>query len=442
MNVLMIVFDDLNLSLGCYGNPVVKTPNIDRLASRGVLFERTYCQSPLCTPSRSSMLTGLDPDTTGITTLQGHFREHVPDVVTLPQLFRQNGYFTGRAGKVFHMGVPDSVAMHSSGADDPPSWDVAVNCPGYELNSNGVYRNVTPWERCRAGTGGAIAWLRAQNRDEHQHDYNVATTIIDLMRQHQREPFFLAAGFIRPHVPLVAPERFFAMYDNVEIPLPPSSGDSCPELLKGFFGAGFGVSSDEQREAIRAYYACVSFVDAQVGRLLDALDELNLADRTAVVLTADHGFQLGEHGLWFKKFLYEESARVPLILSVPSTPGHGQRCTGLVELLDVYPTVAEIAGQRLVQPAHGSSLVGALCSPSTGGKPAAFVQTRNGQGDKLIKGRSVIRGQHKLNLWNGGKIATELYDLQRDPHERQNLAADPAHAGIVQELEGLLRRRA
>ncbi|NQZ78858.1 MAG: sulfatase-like hydrolase/transferase, partial [Ekhidna sp.] len=230
LNVLLIYADDLNNRLAYYGDSIAITPNIDRLANSGVAFLNSYCQQPLCNPSRSSMLSGLRPSTLGINSLGENLREAHPDIVTLPQAFKEAGYFTGRSGKVFHQGVPDAIAQQSAGADDPKAWDQAMDVPGYELNSNGHYYNATPWKTHTAGTGGAVAWLRAEKSDDRQHDYNVATEVIKMMKEKREKPFFLAAGFIRPHVPLVAPKRYFEMYDSVEIPIPPSMANDREDM--------------------------------------------------------------------------------------------------------------------------------------------------------------------------------------------------------------------
>lgn len=435
-NILLILVDDLTLSLGCYGNALVRTPHLDRLASRGVLFANTICQSPLCTPSRASMLTGLRPDHTGIHLLHDRLSERCPHAVTLPALFRRAGYFTARAGKVFHLGVPDSIVMHSSGDDDPQAWDVAINCPGYELNSNGVFHNATPWQRVRAGSGGAVSWLRAENPDHHQHDHIVATRIIKQMEEHAHDPFFLAAGFVRPHVPLVAPGRFFAMYDDIDVPLPPTRHQNLTDRpYANFFGTGFCISDEDHRQAIRAYYACVSFLDEQVGRLMAALDRLNLADRTVVLFTADHGYQLGEHGVWFKKFLFEGSIRVPLIIASPEHRSTcGQVTKGMTELVDLYPTLLELAGLDAPGPLDGVSRVPALRNPDAHVGGTAFSQTRQSHGNQQVRGRCLRTERWKYNRWTGTCAEEELFDLMADPFEAVNLASCAAYQDVLDRL--------
>jgi uncharacterized sulfatase len=403
--------------LGYYGDTIAKTPHLDALAGESVAFLNSYCQQPLCNPSRTSMLTGKRPSSLGINTLGVHFREKFPNIVTLPQTFREAGYFTGRSGKIFHQGVPDAIAKQSAGADDPKAWDVAVDVPGYELNNNGVYRNATPWETHSAGTGGAVAWLRAEKGDERHHDYNVVTEVIDMIDQAKGKPFFLAAGFIRPHVPLVAPKRFFELYDNIEIPLPPSTrGDreDMPEVAYDSWAANFNLSDKDSREAIRAYYACTSFIDEQVGRLLQALKAKGLDKNTIIVFVSDHGYQLGSHGLWFKNYLFRESVISPLLVKVPGIVP--KKIKQVVELLDVYPSLLEMTDLPSNTQLEGQSFWPLMQERSITGKDFAIVECKRGE----LIGRALYLQDWALMDW--GERGTELYDLKNDPFQLTNLA--------------------
>lgn len=432
-NVLLIYVDDLNDRLGCYGDPVAQTPNIDQLAEEGTLFRRSYCQQALCAPSRASTLTGLRPSTLGVLSLKEDFRKRWESHPTLPELFRQNGYFTARSGKVFHQGVPDAIAKQSPGADVPKAWDKAIDVPAYELNNNGYYYNATPWETHRVGAGGAIAWLRAEKGDERHHDYNVATEVIQLMEEAKDRPFFLAAGFIRPHVPLVAPKRYFEKFDSVDIqplPVPATDRKDIPKIAYDTWAGHFHLPETERREAMRAYYACTAFVDDQVGRLVNALKNQGLYGNTIIVLVSDHGYQLGEHGLWFKNFLFRESAIAPLIIRHPDIAPRALE--EVVELLDLYPTLASKAGLDAPNNLEGRDLSDLMRGQSEGWKNYAIVETRH-QG---VIGKAVYTPEWSFMDWDGHGV--ELYDLKKDPHQWDNLSSQEQYAGIIQDLRQMV----
>ena len=438
-NVLFIVADDLCNRLGVYGDPLVQSPHIDRLARGGVRFDRAYCQFPLCNPSRASFLTGLRPDTTRVWNLSTHFRAHLPDVVTLPQLFHQHGYFSARVGKLYHYGMSQ---IGTDGLDDPPSWNHVVNPRGRDrdaIDQPGRIFLMVP------GDISALSWLPDDGTDLEQTDGIGATTAIKLLEQHAQQPFFLAVGFYRPHTPLVAPKSYFERYPLERIPLtavPKDHQAGVPRLA--FRGAPIkvvnayqaGLTEPLQRAAVQAYSAATTFMDAQVGRLLDALDRLKLADRTVVVLTSDHGFHLGEHGLWQKNGLFEESARVPLIIRAPGARGNGRACRRTVELVDLYPTLAEWCGLPAPANLAGQSLRPLLHDPEAAWSKPAFTQVSR---SPTVMGWSIRTERWRYTEWDGGKQGTELYDHTRDAQEYNNLADDPRQAATVDELRRLLR---
>ncbi len=447
LNILFIVSDDLGNQQGTYGNRVVRTPNIDRLATAGVRFDRAYVQYPWCGPSRASLMTGRRPDTLNIFNLTTHFREVIPDIVTLPQIFKRQGYFTGRVGKVYHAGVPGDVGK--PGLDDPPSWDAAANPKGIDPSEEALVTNLTP----KRPLGSGLSYYASPAKDEEHTDGMVATDVITMMEQQKDKPFFIAAGFYRPHHPFIAPKKYFDMYPIDAIPAPdfPAGDlDDVPPAALWTRPANWGLSVQEQREAVRGYYASVSFLDAQVGRLLDALQRLKIADRTIVVFFGDNGYALGEHGQWLKQTMFEESARVPLIIYAPKAKGNGKPVASAVELLDLYPTLAELAGQVAPAGYEGVSLVPLLNDPTREwGRPAFSQVTRGGGGPAAaaftgggepFMGRSVVSGKWRYTEWDDAKRGAELYDHDADPRELHNLATDPAHAARVETLKALLRK--
>lgn len=444
MNVLFLIADDLNCDLGCYGHPHAKSPNIDRLAARGVRFEHAYCQFPLCSPSRSSFLTGRRPNNTHIHTNPGagrfstdyrpkpHFRDFIPDTVTLPQLFRQHGYTVARVGKLYHYGVPGQLG--TSGLDDRQSWDFFVNPAGRDKAEENKIFSLTPHSY-----GASLSWLAAEGADTEQTDGLSATAAVSLLEEYQDRPFFLAVGCFRPHTPYVAPKRYFDEYDVDEIELPALSQADRERVPAAAYASARKeqetMSDDLRREAIRAYWASITFMDAQLGRVLDALDRLKLTDNTIVVMTSDHGYHMYEHGLWQKMSLFENVARVPLIVSLPGAAGQGQSSAGPVELVDIYPTLADLCGLPMPDYLDGVSLRPALDDPSQALKEAAFTQVRRGEFD----GYSVRSARWRFTLWDGGRKGEQLYDMQSDRGEMMNLAADPAHAETVAALKAKLQ---
>jgi uncharacterized sulfatase len=433
--VLLLMSDDLAAHLGCYGHPLAKTPHLDALAKRGVLFERAYCQFPHCNPSRASLLSGLRPNSTRVTNNEDNLYSNVPGVVTLPHLFRQNGYATARCGKIFHLGVPTGLES----MDDPQAWDFGM-----------PFKDERPYPPARksavdvaAGAGQGLRWTEIASGEEQLCDTDFASTAIEwLEKRDASKPFFLAVGFHRPHLPLVAPAKYFDIYPFESITLPDEPADDeadIPEPARNGSVPGYTLSStpEQRRAAIRAYLACVSYVDAQAGRVLDALKRLGLEENTIVVFAADHGWHLGEHKLWHKRSLFEESARVPFIVVAPGMKGAGRRSAGLVELLDVYPTLCDLAGVPPPAVLQGKSLRPALNDPAAVLHKAAFTQARRGPNAENW-GRTVRTTRWRCTEWDEGRNGIELYDHDTDPHEYTNLANDPRHAGVLTELRALL----
>ena len=448
LNVLYIVSDDLNNALGCYGHSHVKSPRIDELAARGVRFDRAYCQFPLCNPSRASFLTGLRPDQTGVLENSTQFRKNVPDAVSIGQMFQQAGYFVARVGKLYHYGVPTQIG--TDGLDDPPSWMAKFNPRGRDKDDEPKIFTLTPGQ-----FGGTPSWLAAEGEDKEQTDAIGAEMAIKLLEENKDKPFFIACGFYRPHTPYVAPKKYFELYPKDQVPLAKTpEGDLDDIPLPALQSRRRDMDERLQREGMQAYFASISFMDQQVGRLLDALDRLKLANRTIVVFHSDHGYHLGEHGcLWQKQSLFEESARVPLIISAPGAKANGKPTPAVAELIDVYPTLAELCGLKAPANLPGKSLAPQLTDPANPGKGFALTQVRRGgggagkgkkakekakekaAGEGGFPGYSLRTDRWRYTEWDGGMKGAELYDHESDPHEYTNLASDPKHAEIVKQLQ-------
>ena len=437
-NVLFFAIDDMNTRLGAYGDPVVRSPSIDRLAARGVRFDRAYCQYPLCNPTRASVLTGLRPATTGVWDNLAKFRDRLRDVMTLPQLFRRHGYFAARVGKIYHYGVPGQIG--TSGLDDPESWDEVVNPRGRDREEESRVRNLTP----HIQIGGALSFFIAEGADDEETDGLVAAEAIKILEKRGAAPFFLAVGFYRPHVPCVAPRRYFDMYPLDGIRFQTCAQDGRAGVTPDAFTVeppNYGLAEVECRAMVQSYFAATTFVDAQVGKVLDALERLGLAESTVVVLWGDHGWHLGEHGLWQKMSLFEESARVPLVISAPGARGNGKPSPRVVELLDLYPTIADLCGLPAPSGLEGRSLRPLLEDPVGPWEGAAFTQVLRGAGKARFAGETVRTERWRYTEWDGGRRGIELYDHRSDPREENNLAGDPAHAEAMRELRGLLRSK-
>lgn len=436
MNVLFIAVDDMNNDLGCYGHPIVKSPGIDRLASQGIAFANAYCQFPLSSPSRSSLLTGLYPDRTRVFNLTYHFRQDLPDITTLPQMFMQNGYYVARVGKMYHYGNPGDIG--TNGLDDRVSWTERFNPAGMDKTSlEPDIINYTP----NRGLGSSMSFLADSIGTDVQHtDGKVANEAIRLLAEHGREPFFIAAGFYKPHCPWVTPDEYFNLYNLSQMTLPEISEetkDKYPRLALASTNPWpyFGITAEQARECILAYYAAISFVDAQINRLLGALDSLGLADNTIVVFWSDHGYHLGEHGLWFKQSCFEESAKCPLIISVPGLKNAGKVCRKTVQLVDIYPTLADLAGLTPPDDLDGNSLKPLLKNPEGRWEHPAYTQVQRGNNP----GHSVRTEKWRYTEWKSGEMGSELYDETADPNELNNLAANPQYENVVREMKALLK---
>jgi len=431
-NVLLVMADDFRDHGGAFTRAMVRTPHLDRLAARGVRFERAYAQYPVCNPSRVSLLTGLRCEQTGIVGNQEYFRTRLPDVVTFPQLLRQRGWTTRSFGKILHA-ANTGESVRADWLDQGRSWDHAEIGSAASPHRRGEFRNLT---------GGKLGWCEIgilDGTDDEQPDGRTALGAIRSMEELTAagKPWLVAAGFHRPHDPFHAPRRYFDLYPRESVRLyldPPGQSPSKPLAISGGWKEVFAAFNEEDRiDFMRAYLAGVSFMDAQVGRLLDTLDRLGLWENTMVIFIGDHGYHLGERGWWNKNTLFERSCRVPMIVAAPGAKA-GQVCGSPVELVDLYPTVAEFCGAPLPAGLAGSGLAPLLGDPRRPHRGAAFtLVTRGAQGF----GRSVTDGRWRLTQWSDG--ATELYDHQSDPEETRDLSGVEANAEV---LVGLKRRLA
>lgn len=442
-NVLFIVSDDLNNFLGCYGNPLAKTPNIDRLAARGTMFQRAYCTFPLCGPSRNSMLTGLYPNSTGILRNQELFRQTIPSHISLPQAFRLDGYFAARIGKMYHYNVPRSVG--TNGHDDPGSWELEINPAGVDrLDEEPFIYTLRPGQ-----FGGTLSWYASPKSDPYHTDGIMALDaqwVLERCAARRDRPFFLAVGFYRPHTPYVAPEDpYFGYYDQQQMPIHPDVtqfAGKVPQAALASYKAEQDKLTDElRRQAVQAYYASISFMDAQVGKVVDTLDRLGLSENTVIVFTSDHGYHMGEHGLWQKMSLFEESARVPMLIVAPGVAKSGAVVEAPVSQVDLYPTLTELCGVRSPDTLQGQSLVPILQNPTSEGRGWALTQVTRQHGRSVgndrrgqFFGYSLRTQRWRYTQWDEGREGVELYDHQADPQEMSNLAGMPEHAETEQNL--------
>jgi len=435
-NVLYIAADDLNDDMSTFGHQLVRTPNIDRLSAKGVRFDRAYCQFPLCSPSRTSIMTGLGPDATTVYDLQKHFRDVIPGIVTAPQLMQKNGGFSARVGKIYHYGNPGQIG--TDGLDDAPSWNERVNPAGIDKKEEPLLTNYTPGR----GIGSAPCFYSSPAKDEQHTDGMVAAESIRIMEQHLKDRFFLGCGFYRPHVPWIAPSKYFDMVpmDKVKaIPFEEWELNIAPKWAYWTTPVNFGMTEKQRIECIRAYYASILFLDAQVGKVLDAVERLKLEQNTLIVFWSDHGYQLGEHGQWFKQTVFEPAARSPMIVAGAGVKARGKVCRRTVEFVDIYPTVADICGLKGA-PAnlHGKSLRPLLDNPTAAWTKPAVTQVRRGNGPKMVMGHSLRNERYRYSMWNDGKEGEELYDYDRDPREMKNLATDKSLESLKNNMKSQL----
>jgi iduronate 2-sulfatase len=470
-NILFIAVDDLRPELGCYGKDYIKSPNIDRLAAHGIVFNRAYCQQAVCSPSRSSLMTGTRPDTTRVWDLETHFRVALPEVVTLGQHFKQHGYFVQGMGKIYHGSL-----------DDPATWSVPWQTPAavpsalpenMALNSRKVEgepdgnppaKSQKKKQSKKGKTADGKSGTRANSRgpafegadvpDTTFQDGKVAELAVSALREISKkpQPFFLAVGFIRPHLPFVSPKKYWDLYDPADIQLAPNKyrPKDAPEFaippggeLRFYSGIPHGsIPDDLARQLKHGYYAAVSYTDAQVGKLLDELDHLGLRQNTIVILWGDHGWKLGEHDAWCKHSNVENDVNAPLLLSVPGMKNAGAHTDALVEFVDIYPTLSELAGLPLPKHLEGLSFKPLLDDPKRQWKSAAFSQYPRSAaqtGIGALMGYSMRTDRYRFTVWldrdDRSKVqGIELYDHQTDPQENQNIAKQPAHAELVKQL--------
>ena len=448
LNVLFIMTDDLNCDLGTYGHHQVISPNIDRLASEGVLFENAHNQFPLCGPSRASLMTGMYSDQTNLTLLDVDLRQTIPDVVTLGQRFRQRGYTSVRIGKIYHYGNPGTIG--TSGQDDISTWDYTINPYGRDKEEE--YKINTLKKR---QYGGTLSWLAAEGNDEEQTDGIGATEAIEQLEKFSknRKKFFLAVGMYRPHTPYVAPKKYFDLYemDKMEIPYSGSSDEylssiPLPAALSVRWKKDQNLLNDKSnyklaQEIKEAYFATTTFVDAQVGRILNKLRQTGLDKNTIVVFTSDHGYHLGEHGHWQKQTLFENATRVPLIFKGPGVE-NGVRSNSPVELIDIYPTLMDLT--KIEAPSHvvGKSLVPIFNDHKHKVRQSALTRWRASQHGSLnfkesgIQGYSIKTERFRLTKWGeNGEHGYELYDHEKDREEMDNLVNNLYYKSTLDSLK-------
>ncbi|TWU56274.1 sulfatase [Rubripirellula reticaptiva] len=456
LNVLFIAVDDLRTELGCYGEPAIQSPNIDRLAKSGVLFDRAYCQVAVCNPSRVSIMTGLRPDTTKVWDLVTEFRTTMPDAVTMPKHFIDHGYHAVSYGKIFHNPWPDNESWSEPHAWPTPrvlwSDDSKRKLAEFRIQMKVEGRPQKKINRMRAEATEIV------DVPEHLHiDGAIAEQALTAMKRlaKQDKPFFLAAGFVRPHLPFVVPRKYWELYDPKSIPVavnpmlpkdsPAFAMNTMYELRDYFDFAGApapdqgSLTNEQQRRLKHGYYASVSFIDSLVGKLISELDLLGLSENTVVVLWSDHGWKLGEHNSWCKQTNHEIDTRVPLIIRAPSAKGNGQKTRALVELLDVFPTLCELTGLPIPDQLEGRSLTPLLAGSDQEVKQAAFSQFQRKHNGTPMMGYSMRTSRYRYTQWqdrrNGKVIATELYDHETDPMENTNIASAPENRQTLADLD-------
>ncbi|MCA1963217.1 MAG: sulfatase [Prosthecobacter sp.] len=449
LNVLFIAVDDLRPEIGCYGAAHMKTPHLDKLASQALLFERAYCQVAVCNPSRNSVLSGCRPDTTGIFDNQHFLRPQMPEVVTLPQHFKNHGYTTLSLGKVFHHSEREP-------GDDPQSWSEPAWYHGEPYKHWFTKASLDYVKRLKALPKDkqpkqlrAAPFEAANEPDEVYPDGQTATKAVETLQRlkAKAKPFFLAVGFVKPHLPFTCPQKYWDLYpaESIQMPANAQRPENAPEpaFHTNYELRSYGtvpeigdVPADMALNLIRGYRACVSFMDAQLGKVLGELDRLGLRENTAIVLWGDHGYHLGEQDVWTKMTNFEQGTRVPLLVSLPGMKSAGQRTRALVELVDLYPTLASVCSLPLPPHLEGSSFAPLLEKPDQPWKKAVFSQYLR-TGKPPYMGRSIRTPEWRYTEWRdlkGKPVGIELYDET----EAKNLANDPAHAQLVKQLAAQL----
>ena len=430
-NVLLIMSDDLTATaLSCYGNTICKTPHIDRLAAQGTRFTRAFCNGTYCGPSRASMLSGYYPHATGVLGYTSP-RPAIGDRATWPQAFKEAGYYTARVSKIYHMGVPGGIESGGDGADDPLSWSERFNSPGLEWQAPGEGETLekNPDGKKPVMGGNTFVVVQADGDDSVHSDVKTASKAAELIQQHASEPFFLAVGFVRPHVPFVSPRKYFEDYLPFEkLPLPEKlSGDWDDIPAAGInYKTSLNMKMDigRQKKAVGGYYAAVSFMDDQVGKVMAALERSGQADNTIVIFTSDHGYHLGEHDFWAKVSLRDESAMVPLIIRVPGK--QPAVCHSLVELVDLYPTISHLCGLEVPERLQGENIAPMFDDAAHTVRDAAFCVAPSSNGFLIREDRWAY-----IQYAEDAAKGIELFDMQSDPHQFTNLAMQPAYAEHV-----------
>jgi iduronate 2-sulfatase len=458
-NVLFFAVDDLRTDLGCYGHPEAKTPSIDALARRGMVFKRAYCQQAVCSPSRTSLLTGLRPDSTKVYDLITHFRDTVPDVVTLPQHFKNNGYHAVGMGKIFHGGLDDKQSWsepHRNGTGEtyvlPENQERVAKSRAAKKAANKGKKKTNASDPGGRGEPFEIADVP----DNAYHDGTLADMAIEKLSElkNQNQPFFLAVGFLKPHLPFNAPKKYWDLYDPEKLKLadnpfrpkdaPPFALTEFAELRNYYGVPAEGPVPDElARKLIHAYRAASGYTDANVGRVVAQLDKLGLAENTIVVLWGDHGWKLGEHASWCKHSNVENDTNAPLLIAAPSAKAKGQSTTALVEFVDIYPTLCDLAALPLPGHLEGTSARPLLDTPDRPWKTAAFSQYPRPLPGQPLMGYAMRTDRYRYVEWqdrNSGQIVTqELYDHQSDPAENENIAVQEANKELLTQLSAQLK---
>lgn len=441
LNVLFIIADDLtSTALSCYGNQLCQTPNIDRIAARGTRFTRAYCQGTYCGPSRASFMTGYYPHATGVLGYKSP-RPAIGDRTTWAQHFKEAGYYSARVSKIFHMGVPGGIELGDDGADDPASWTERFNSQGPEWKAAGdgeTLENNPDGKKPVVG-GNTFVVVEADGDDLVHSDGKTAAKACQLIERHKDETFFLGVGFVRPHVPFVAPTADYSPFKPYDrMPLPEKLAGDWDDIPKA--GINYKTSRNmkmdirRQKKAVGGYYASVAFMDRQVGKVLDALENAGLNDNTIVIFTSDHGYHLGEHDFWAKVSLRDESAQVPLIISVP-----GKRpavCHSLVELLDLFPTVAALCGLDVPERLQGKDISIMLDDPQYQVREAAFSVAPMREGFLLREDRWAF-----IQYGEDAAAGIELFDMHSDPQQFHNLADNSKHHLLVSEFRQKLKEK-